>query len=141
MIVTHIFLLVGCSFPVIANFIVLSGGFQNKVFLIFSYSGLAFLGVGDTVAAIMGKTSGTTKWRSVSSKTITGSMFLVLGLCFAYGGIIQMVYPTLYNDSFEILISIVIVGLVEGLTMQIDNLICPILFYSCLTQLHAFFTL
>ena len=26
-------------------------------------------------------------------------------------------------------------------TMQIDNLICPILFYSCLIQLHSFFTL
>lgn len=55
MIITHIFLLVGCSFPVIANFILLSGGFSNKIFFIFGYSGLAFSGIGDTVAAVMGK--------------------------------------------------------------------------------------
>jgi len=48
LIVTHIFLLIGCALPPTLSFIILNGGFMNKIFELFALSGLVFLGIGDT---------------------------------------------------------------------------------------------
>lgn len=53
-IISHILLLMGCAFPPTASFILLSGGFMNLPFILISLSGVLFLGIGDTVAAIGG---------------------------------------------------------------------------------------
>lgn len=48
LIITHIFLLIGCSLPVNITFIFTNGGFFNEYWLLLSLSGIVFLGVGDS---------------------------------------------------------------------------------------------
>jgi dolichol kinase len=63
MIVTHIYLLMGCAFPPTASFILLSGGVYNSEWTLWSLSGVVFLGIGDSCAAVFGKQYGKTLWR------------------------------------------------------------------------------
>jgi len=69
MICTHIYLLMGCALPVTSTFILLSGGIYTSEWTVYSLAGIVFIGIGDSVAAIMGKKYGKTKWRELSSKT------------------------------------------------------------------------
>lgn len=61
MIVTHIYLLIGCGYP----FLVLKGSFLLKL------SGILILGVGDSFAAIIGKYYGTHNL-PYTNKTVQG---------------------------------------------------------------------
>ena len=60
---THLYLLLGCSMPVCLTFILLDGGFMNGEHMVFAYSGIMILGVGDTAAALYGKEFGVSLWR------------------------------------------------------------------------------
>jgi dolichol kinase len=55
MILTHIYLLMGCGFPLAASYVILSGGVFPNDWVIWSLSGVIVLGVGDSSAAILGK--------------------------------------------------------------------------------------
>ena len=55
---THLYLMMGCSIPTCITFIILDGGFMNGELAVFAYSGVLFLGVGDSVAALYGKLAG-----------------------------------------------------------------------------------
>jgi len=69
LILSHIYLLLGCSFSVNISFILLDGGFFNCEFGVFALSGVMFLGVGDAVAALFGSRYGTSLWGYYSGKT------------------------------------------------------------------------
>jgi dolichol kinase len=62
LILSHIYLLLGCSFSVNMSFILLDGGFFNGEISVFALSGVMFLGVGDAVAAVFGSKFGTSLW-------------------------------------------------------------------------------
>ena len=74
LILTHIYLLVGCSFPV---WIFPSNGVQNVNEVLLLSSGIISLGVGDTAASIGGSLFGRTKFPN-SSKSVEGVVFSVL---------------------------------------------------------------
>ena len=84
MIVTHIYLLMGCAFPVTASYILLSGSIFTNEWTLWSLSGVVFLGIGDSFAAILGKLYGTTKWRQMGSKTQEGSSYLIISIAITY---------------------------------------------------------
>jgi dolichol kinase len=63
LILSHIYLLLGCAFPMTMSYIVLDGGFFNGEFGVFALSGVVVLGVGDSAAAVMGKISGVNYWQ------------------------------------------------------------------------------
>jgi dolichol kinase len=63
LIMTHIYLLAGISFPFISTFILIGGGVFPANWTLYSLSGAIFLGIGDSAAAICGKWWGTKKWR------------------------------------------------------------------------------
>ena len=69
MILSHIYLMMGCAFPVTSTYTLLSGGIFTTEWTLYSLSGVVFLGIGDTCAAIMGRKHGKDKWRTMSSKT------------------------------------------------------------------------
>ena len=72
-IVTHIYLLMGIALPPTISFIILDGGFFNGEFTIFAFSGLVFLGVGDSMACLWGKNFGKCYWTHHSKKTTEGT--------------------------------------------------------------------
>mmetsp|Transcript_12204 Transcript_12204/g.12029 ORF Transcript_12204/g.12029 Transcript_12204/m.12029 type:complete len:113 (-) Transcript_12204:33-371(-) len=104
--------------------------------LLYSISGAIFLGVGDSMAAIMGKKQGRGYWYPGTRKTVIGSFYLILSVAVAYTGIIMIFCPKMYLETKYLLGSVVVAGLLEGLTQQFDNLVCPILFYSLLLLSH-----
>ena len=55
---THLYLLVGLGIPTNLTWIILNGGFLDGEMAIFAYSGVVFLGIGDTIAALAGKALG-----------------------------------------------------------------------------------
>ena len=59
----------GCSFPPTAAFILQNGSVFTSEWVLWSLSGVVFLGVGDSLAAIMGKIYGKTRWREDTKKT------------------------------------------------------------------------
>ena len=69
LLVTHIYLLMGCAFGPTCTFILLSGGVFPPEWALWSLAGLVFLGIGDTLAAVGGKNYGTTRWRENTAKT------------------------------------------------------------------------
>lgn len=84
MLVTHIYLLMGCAFPPTTTFILIGGGIFPTEWAIWSLAGVIFLGIGDTLAAVGGKAYGRTKWREMSSKTQEGSSYCIIGIGLVY---------------------------------------------------------
>ena len=84
MVVTHIYLLMGCAFPLCATFILIGGGVFPDNWVVWSLAGIIFLGLGDSAAAIFGKNFGSTKWRDLSNKTKEGSTYCILFSGFTY---------------------------------------------------------
>lgn len=93
--------------------------------------GVIILGIGDTCASIVGKRIGKLCWNGQSSKTVEGSIAFVvsvilISLSFRVTGLVES-FPIM-NYS----IGIFLVGLMEGLTNQNDNLILPLYSWSIL---------
>jgi dolichol kinase len=84
MIVTHIYLLMGCAFAPTCTYILLSGSVFTPEWALWSLSSLVFLGVGDTMAAVLGKMYGRTRWRETSSKTQEGSSYCIISVGLVY---------------------------------------------------------
>jgi len=74
LVVTHIYLLMGCALPSTLSFTLFSGGLFNSEFTILSCAGAIFLGIGDVSAALFGRKHGRTFWQNGSKKTAEGSM-------------------------------------------------------------------
>jgi len=55
LIATHIYLLIGCAFPLCASFILTGGSVLTAEWTLWSCAGIVFLGIGDTCAAVLGK--------------------------------------------------------------------------------------
>jgi len=130
MILTHIYLLMGCGFPLAASYILLSGGIFPSEWVIWSLSGVIVLGVGDSAAAILGKWHGTTRWRELSAKTQEGSSYLVVATAATYYFCISVIDP---NGNYLFLCYImaaIAAAVVEGRTYQYDNLVLSMFFFS-----------
>ena len=63
LLLTHVYLLIGLGISTNLNFILLDGGFPDGEMAAFSYSGVAFLGVADVAAAVIGSKMGSEFWR------------------------------------------------------------------------------
>ena len=84
LIITHIYLIMGMSFPFISTFILIDGGVFPSNWALYSLSGAIFLGIGDSAAAICGKWWGSRKWRENSNKTQEGSTYCIYATLIVY---------------------------------------------------------
>jgi dolichol kinase len=78
LILSHIYLLVGCAMAPTITFILVNGGFVPQDFAVMSLCGIVFLGLGDSTAALYGKAFGASKWRSTHLKSQEGSTMCVI---------------------------------------------------------------
>ena len=133
MMLTHLYLLIGCAFPATITFIILDGGFMDGELAVFAYSGVVLLGIGDSVAAIYGKMTGSGRWRfHYHNKSQEGSFGLILATVFAYYLFCSKVYPGICHLFPMVLFATIPVAMLEGLTTQFDNLVCPIFYFITL---------
>lgn len=112
-ILSHLYLLLGCAFPVWLNRI------PNKV-TVAGLLGVLTLGVGDSMASLVGFRIGHTKWPN-SSKSIEGT----IAFCTSLFLCLSFLDPTpggLFNGA----ITSILTGLLEAFSEQNDNLVIPL---------------
>ncbi|XP_046357154.2 dolichol kinase-like isoform X2 [Haliotis rufescens] len=124
-ILTHIYLLVGLSLPLwISSIRPVNGA------LLPMYSGVISLGVGDTAASVGGVLLGQHKWPE-SNKSLEGtalcaiSQALVMACLTLSGGVSSPL-------SLSLVLPVILSSLYEAFTLQVDNLVLPLLTYSLL---------
>jgi len=130
LILTHIYLLVGCSLPIwIFPFDITN----NKTDILILSSGIISLGIGDTAASVGGSLWGKTKILN-SPKSVEGATCSVLAeIAFVstldYFGIFG---ATSYFPWVRFVTACVITSITEAVTTQVDNLVLPLVMYMIL---------
>lgn len=118
LILTHLFLLLGCSLPVMFNSF--SGFLGDAV----SVSGISVLAIGDATASYVGVNFGRHKWFK-SKKSIEGTMGAFVGTWLTIAVISMAKNNFQPIDILYLAIPSLIAALDEAFTTQIDNLTLP----------------
>ena len=149
--VTHIALIVGCAFPLWVYQLLQqsphaadeqSSCFHSEEILsmVLPFLGVLVLGIGDSVGAICGIKLGHHRWPGGSSRTLEGSLCMLLSMMvviFCSSSFIASTNTAKYQNSSDIMkyafsntcqVSVLlgILTLIEASTAQIDNLCLPI---------------
>lgn len=129
---TAIYLSVGCSLPIWIHpdtcDVTDSAGFNLLPLL----SGILSIGIGDTMASVVGTWVGKYKWPK-TKKTFEGTTACIVSqmwiiFLLIHSGYIYNTQPNIAKAGF----AIVTTSLVEALTDQIDNLVLPLIMYIIL---------
>ena len=92
LILSHQFLLIGCTIPSISSYILIDGLEFPPHFIMFSLSGLIFVGIGDSMAALGGRIYGKTKWPG-RNKSQEGSFICICSYLLTYFTILFVTQP------------------------------------------------
>lgn len=130
---TPLYLLIGCSLPMwIHNSpcdLIDSCSFEFLPLL----AGIISIGIGDTLASVIGSNFGRHKWGKLSKKSVEGTLASITGqFIFIYG---LNYFDLLYlNPRLTTLCGIAVISnaLIEAFTDQVDNLVLPIITYTIL---------
>jgi dolichol kinase len=106
---THLQLLLGCAIPIIMS----RGDVPRAV------CGVVVIGVGDSMAAIIGSQIGRTRWAR-NNRTMEGSLAMLFSTILAFFALA----PTL--DALSVLRVSVSVAIMEAVTVHTDNLMLPL---------------
>ncbi|XP_038990583.1 dolichol kinase EVAN-like isoform X2 [Hibiscus syriacus] len=127
-IVSHFSLLLGCALP-----IWMSSGFNDRPLT--PFAGILSLGIGDTMASMVGHKYGVLRWSKTGKKTIEGTaagITSVLAACLVLVPLLASTGYILTQHWLPILIAVTTSGLLEAYTTQLDNAFIPLVFYSLL---------
>ncbi|PWY97128.1 hypothetical protein BCV70DRAFT_81287 [Testicularia cyperi] len=116
-ILSHFYLLTGCAGP-----LWLEGNSR-----IMHQTGVLVLGVGDSLASVIGRRYGRLYWAG-SSKTVEGSLAFFTSIL-ASAWLLRFFGLTEFFDMRKYSFVIAILGLLEGVSDQHDNLLLPIFAY------------
>ncbi len=128
-IVTHIYLLLGFSVPIWMFSFSLD---PSPLYYLIPYAGVISLGFGDAFASIIGTLYGKIRIPG-TKKTITGT-----AACIASQFIASLLILALYHchislvELLNLFLCMLFVGFIEAITLQIDNLIMPLVLYWAL---------
>ncbi|CAM6085856.1 unnamed protein product [Calypogeia fissa] len=129
LIISHFSLLLGCALPVWLN----SGSGDRPLA---SYAGILSLGIGDTMASVIGYNFGSIHVSSKSKKTLEGTVSgisSVLVSCLILTPILSLTTgPAVLNGFWSVLGASIIGGVLEAYTLQLDNAFIPLIFYTLL---------
>ncbi|KAH7578997.1 hypothetical protein J7297_05020 [Nakaseomyces glabratus] len=115
--------------PLIVSYIYLITGITIPLLLFESPVGLVSLGVGDSLASIVGKKVGRMHWKG-TNKTIEGTVAFIVGTTF-----ISWILQRYFNyfstiDIFKILVICTTGGVLEGNSELNDNILIPLFMVS-----------
>lgn len=128
LIVSHFSLLLGCALP-----IWMSSGFNDRPFA--PFAGILSLGIGDTMASMVGYKYGVLRWSKTGKKTIEGTaagITSVLATCSVLLPLLASTGYLLSQHWLSLLLAVTLTGLLEAYTAQLDNAFIPLIFYSLL---------
>lgn len=128
LIVSHFSLLLGCALP-----IWMSSGYNDRPLA--PFAGILSLGIGDTMASMVGYKYGVLRWSKTGKKTIEGTaagITSVLATC-------SVLLPVLASTGYivtehwsSLVVAVIVSGLLEAYTTQLDNAFIPLVFYGLL---------
>ena len=123
---SYIYLLVGVTTPVVYDYLV-----NGEKTTIIRYLGPITLGVGDTMASVVGKKFGSIKWKG-SEKSVQGTLAFIVGVL---GAINLVEYMNEGDKNYlpvanweNLFVTIILAGLLEGTSNLNDNYLIPIFF-------------
>ena len=117
----------------------LNGANFNPYFIYYALSGLIFVGVGDSMAALGGRKFGRTKWPG-TSKTQEGSFLCITFFTVFYIVILMLTQPQkISGKGIEIFLAGFVATMVEALTHQFDNFLCPQVCFTFVIYLNYYF--
>lgn len=121
---SYIYLLAGATIPIVYDYLTN----KEKVSII-RYSGLIALGVGDSLASIIGKRFGTIKWKG-GDKTVQGTVAFIISVFGCFFGINYLLkqkenYIPVGNWE-NLFVTVLLAGLLEGTSDINDNYLIPI---------------
>ncbi|KAL8214325.1 hypothetical protein R6Q57_003774 [Mikania cordata] len=128
LIVSHFSLLLGCALP-----IWMSSEFNDRPLA--PFAGILSLGIGDTMASMVGYKYGVLRWSKTGKKTIEGTaagITSVLAACSALLPLLAATGPMFTQHWLSLLFAVTVSGLLEAYTAQLDNAFIPLVFYSLL---------
>uniref|UniRef100_V5GRV4 dolichol kinase n=2 Tax=Kalmanozyma brasiliensis (strain GHG001) TaxID=1365824 RepID=V5GRV4_KALBG len=117
-ILSHFYLLTGCAGPL----------WLEDHSRILQQTGVLVLGVGDSLASIVGRRYGRTYWPGGSSKTVEGTVAFVTSIM-ASAWLLRLVGWCEQFSSIKYFTVVASLGLLEGVSDQHDNLVLPIFGY------------
>lgn len=129
LILTHLYLLVGCAAPVWLYSPAKGSG--EDVHFLLPYLGVLLVGLGDSFASLAGMYLGRIKWPH-TKKTVEGTMAAVAVVLLA-GLLISLLYPFVsltYYQWLGFAWAVTCGCLLEAFTTQIDNLALPLYTYA-----------
>ncbi|KAF3335451.1 dolichol kinase [Carex littledalei] len=128
LIVSHFSLLLGCALPKW-----MSSGFNDRPLA--PFAGILSLGIGDTMASMVGHKYGVLRWSKAGKKTVEGTAAGITSVWVAC----YILLPLLASSGYilsqhwgSLLIAVTLSGLLEAYTAQLDNAFIPLVFYSLL---------
>ena len=130
LVASHIYLMIGSAYPFLQSFMLLDGSIFPANWALWSCTGVVFLGIGDTFAALGGFHFGRTRWRDESSKTQEGSSYMVITMTAAYCSLCYFVDERQMYLFIFYLIANIPSALIEGYTLQCDNVIGSMAHYA-----------
>ncbi|QSL64631.1 hypothetical protein MERGE_001932 [Pneumocystis wakefieldiae] len=132
-IVSYLYLLLGCACPLWLDFIGITLDEQNQYQLkLKAISGILCLGFGDSAASMIGKKFGRLHWPN-SKKTVEGTFAFILAVLFG-GALVK--YMCWINDVIiwiDFFLATIMTALFEAFSSQNDNVLIPIYMWSLLS--------
>lgn len=126
-IVSHIFLIIGCAAPLWVSEVVSSRiSPPSSASLLVAEFGVLCIGIGDAMGAVVGKSIGKHKWGK-NQRTLEGSFAMWLSMIVA--GIFLC---SSLRDCVALLVATTFTTILEAFTVQLDNLVLPIIGSSIL---------
>lgn len=128
LIVSHFSLLLGCALPKW-----MSTGFNDRPLA--PFAGIVSLGIGDTMASMVGHKYGVLRWSKTGKKTVEGTaagITSVLAVCSVLLPLLASTGFILSQHWLSLLVAVIVSGLLEAFTTQLDNAFIPLVFYSLL---------
>ncbi|KAL4611510.1 hypothetical protein ACB092_08G129000 [Castanea dentata] len=128
LIVSHFSLLLGCALP-----IWMSSGFNDRPLA--PFAGILSLGIGDTMASMVGHKYGALRCSKTGKKTIEGTAAGITSMLAACSILLPLLASTGYiftQHWLSLLLAVTVCGLLEAYTAQLDNAFIPLVFYSLL---------
>lgn len=128
LIVSHFSLLLGCALP-----IWMSSGYNDRPLA--PFAGILSLGIGDTMASMVGHKYGVLRWSKTGKKTIEGTAAGITSVLAACSVLLPHLASTGYfltEHWISLLLAVTVSGLLEAYTAQLDNAFIPLVFYSLL---------
>ncbi|KAI3876894.1 hypothetical protein MKW92_016919 [Papaver armeniacum] len=111
----------------------LSTDFNDR--LLAPFAGILSLGIGDTMASMVGYKYGVLRWSKTGKKTIEGTAAGITSVLAACSVLLPLLASTGFIISqhwISLLIAVTASGLLEAYTVQLDNAFIPLVFYSLL---------